>query len=140
MYTIRSSKYIILFVLMKSYSQLPNKIRARRLKGSSEIGRKFRDAVRADKRNNVLARPRGGCSRSRRRPRADRRTQKNKTKRKRSVATRRNVKKGGEEEIRLYRLLGAHLVFPPVVFISRTGETFRSVVREIPGQDFLRGS
>lgn len=35
---------------------------------------------------------------------------------------------------------GDHLVFPAVVFISRTGETFRSVVRAIPGADFLRGS
>lgn len=59
----------------------------------------------------------------------------------------------GEEEVKAARrcaqekksgrkvsLHGAHLVFPAVVFISRTGETFRSVVRAIPGADFLRGS
>lgn len=52
----------------------------------------------------------------------------------------RHEKKSGRKVGPVSLKHGDHLVFPAVVFISRTGETFRSVVRAIPGADFLRGS
>lgn len=92
-------------------------------------------------RNDVPARPRGGGWAATTKGRRRKNENEGGRSRRRSNGRKRvEGKRGRRGVLRLYRLYGAHLVFPPVVFISRTGETFRSVVREIPGEDFLRGS
>lgn len=65
----------------------------------------WRDAVRADKRNNVLARPRSGCAAAT----TTKRGKQDEMKEKRSNEA--NVKKGGEGEVCLYRMLGVLTLF-----------------------------